>query len=217
MRTSRGLDPLQRRLLELIREQVPEADGFALAGGGALILHGVVDRPTRDLDLFSTEARDVPLAAAALTEAAQAEGLRVETVRSGASFRRLMVTDPPTGSATLVDLAWDARIDDVVASGLGPLLSIAELAADKALALFGRAEARDLLDLRALVQRLGPEMVLEAAASKDGGFDRYVFAQMLARTDDIPDTDFPVDGEELAELRAWAARWRRELAEGLLD
>ena len=27
--------------------------GFALAGAGALIAHGLVDRPTQDLDLFS--------------------------------------------------------------------------------------------------------------------------------------------------------------------
>jgi hypothetical protein len=29
--------------------------GFALAGGNALVAHGLVDRPTQDVDLFSPE------------------------------------------------------------------------------------------------------------------------------------------------------------------
>ena len=33
---------------------LPAADDFALAGGAALIVHGLVDRSTRDLDYFAT-------------------------------------------------------------------------------------------------------------------------------------------------------------------
>ena len=44
------LTPLQRRVT--IIGGLPEADGFALAGGAALIARGDVDRGTRDLDFF---------------------------------------------------------------------------------------------------------------------------------------------------------------------
>lgn len=45
------LTPLQQRLLEIV-SRLPEANGFALAGGAALILRGTVDRYTNDLDFF---------------------------------------------------------------------------------------------------------------------------------------------------------------------
>lgn len=35
-----------------IVSQLPEAAGFALAGGAALIVSGVVDRTSEDLDIF---------------------------------------------------------------------------------------------------------------------------------------------------------------------
>jgi hypothetical protein len=41
----------QQRLLDIV-SRLPEADGFALAGGAALILRGTVDRSTIDLDFF---------------------------------------------------------------------------------------------------------------------------------------------------------------------
>ncbi len=46
-----SLSELQQRVASLVFS-LAEADGFALAGGGALIAHDVVDRTTRDLDCF---------------------------------------------------------------------------------------------------------------------------------------------------------------------
>jgi hypothetical protein len=34
----------------------PQSAGFAVAGGAALIAHGLIQRPTRDVDLFLLEA-----------------------------------------------------------------------------------------------------------------------------------------------------------------
>lgn len=45
------LTPLQQHIARIIGG-LPEADGFALAGGAALIARGDVDRGTRDLDFF---------------------------------------------------------------------------------------------------------------------------------------------------------------------
>ena len=48
------LTELQRQIAAIVAE-LDEAQGFVLAGGGALIIHGAIDRQTRDLDYFSTE------------------------------------------------------------------------------------------------------------------------------------------------------------------
>lgn len=47
------LSPLQRRILEIVRS-IEGTEGLALAGGGGLIVQGVVDRETEDLGLFGT-------------------------------------------------------------------------------------------------------------------------------------------------------------------
>ena len=45
------VSPLQVQIAQIIA-RLPEARGFALAGGGALVALGVVDRPTQDLELL---------------------------------------------------------------------------------------------------------------------------------------------------------------------
>ena len=45
------LSDLQQRVAEIVFA-LDESEGFALAGGGGLIAHDVVDRTTRDLDCF---------------------------------------------------------------------------------------------------------------------------------------------------------------------
>ena len=46
-----GLLPVQRDLARLLFS-LPEAAGYALAGGAALVVQQIVDRDTRDLDAF---------------------------------------------------------------------------------------------------------------------------------------------------------------------
>lgn len=52
------LTDLQARIARLVAE-LPEADGFALAGGAGLIVHQVTDRTTNDLDFFTPRPADV--------------------------------------------------------------------------------------------------------------------------------------------------------------
>lgn len=70
--------------------------------------------------------------------------MEVATIRQAAGFVRLEVTDGREASE--VDLSHDARLYPSEPSPLGSILSEEGLAADKALAVFGRAEARDFMD-----------------------------------------------------------------------
>ena len=49
---------------------LPEAGSFLLAGGLALVAHGLTDRPTEDLDAFTSKAGDVLKAVEAFARAA---------------------------------------------------------------------------------------------------------------------------------------------------
>lgn|GEM_PF-3615276 len=132
------LTPLQHRVAAILI-QLPEARDFVLAGGGAPVARGEVDRTTRDLDYFARTAEEVPLLLAALEHALRTDGLEVTTTRASGGFARLVISDGP--ASTEVDLAHDFRLLPPEQTPVGLTLAGEELAIDKVLALFDRAEA----------------------------------------------------------------------------
>lgn len=110
------LSGLQERVARLVAS-LDEADGFALAGGAALVYTRVVDRVTRDLDFFGPSADDVDRLAPALEAALTAAGLDVRRERQSHGFVRMTVRDG--ADATEIDLAADARIRPTEVSPLG--------------------------------------------------------------------------------------------------
>ena len=134
------LSPLQERVAHIV-VGLAESDDFALAGGAALIVRGEVDRRTRDLDFFGPSAAAVDRLVPAAEQALISDGLRVERVIDHPGFARLLVSDG--NDQTELDLGSDARLFPVEERLGLRVLSGEELAVDKLLALFGRAEARD--------------------------------------------------------------------------
>jgi hypothetical protein len=113
-----------------------------------------------------------------------------------------------------VEVAHDARIREAVQLSFGRVLHPDEVAADKTLALFGRAAARDLVDVAALLGPYTLEQLSELAAEKDAGFDRRVFADALAAAAAHSDAAFAELGlapATVAAIRASTAGWRAQL------
>ena len=81
------------------------------------------------------------------------------------------------------------------------MLSGEELAADKVLAVFGRAEARDYVDLMAVERPFGLERLFELALAKDPGFSPAVFVDMLDRFPRLRRDEFPIDDGQFEELQ----------------
>lgn len=203
------LADFQRRLITTLLD-IHELRGFALAGGWALNAHHLLERPTRDIDLFTPDSDVVPTAAASAEQVLQAHGLRVDRLREAPTFVSLLVTDPDHGLATTVELAHDARIRPPARLDVGPVVSVDELAADKMLALWGRAEARDLVDVDALLRHMSLQKMLDLAAEKDLGFDPRRLADAIAAAVNRPDSAFVALGlsaDETEALRARAQSW----------
>src|SRR5919109_4206516 len=70
---------LQRRVAEIALGAAAR-HGFALGGGVSLIAHGIISRPTQDVDLFTDREGAVPAAAAAVETALGSAGFQVERV-----------------------------------------------------------------------------------------------------------------------------------------
>jgi hypothetical protein len=203
------LRPLQQQVARIV-SSLPQARGFALAGGATLVVARVVDRSTKDLDFFGPSADDVHRLLEAPEPALANAGLTVHRERVGPSFVRLTVMGDD--DATEVDLAADARMRPVDSGPLGPMLSIEELAADKLLALFDRAQARDFVDVAALVERFGLDRLCDLAKEKDAGFSRPVLRDMLGGFDRFNQTDFGLDDTAYVQLSRQVRRWRAVLS-----
>jgi hypothetical protein len=205
------LTSLQERVACIVAG-LPEADGFALAGGAALVVMHVVDRATRDLDFFGPSAGEVDRLVPAVESALSAAGFEVRRERASHGFARLTIVDG--GDVTEVDLAADARIRPVDDGPLGPTLSLEELAADKLLALFDRAQARDFVDVAALVERFGLGRLCELASEKDSGFSRSVLVDMLGSFRRFPPGEFGLSADAYENLARSVEDWRLELTAG---
>jgi hypothetical protein len=208
------LTPLQVQATRLFFS-VPASAGFAVAGGAALIARGLITRPTQDVDLFLLDTRlsTVTSAAAAFEAAMDQQGWSHNRTRDHQEFIRLFITDGHDN--LIIELGRDSPASEATdVTQLGPTLSPRDLAARKTLALFGRAEPRDFADVHDLAQRYGRDRLLQWAAEDDPGFDRRVFADMLATIDRLTDTDLPVSPRQAIELRAWIHDWAAELQPG---
>lgn len=84
------LTPLQQRVARIVA-RLPESEGFALAGGGAVIVQGIVDRGTDDLDFFGADVAGVARLTIALRSALELEGLTTASIIEQAGFTRLEV------------------------------------------------------------------------------------------------------------------------------
>ncbi len=204
------LSLLQLRVARIVAG-LAEADGFALAGGGALIVRGVTDRRTRDLDFFGPSPDAVDQLVPAVERALADDGLFAERLRVAPGFARLAIFFD--GERTELDLGADARLFPPEPGEPAPTLTRLELAVDKVLAIFGRAEARDFSDLMALCESYPLERVFVLAREKDRGFEVKYFVEMLNRFQRLRREEFDLDDDGYERLRQTVAGWRVIAAE----
>jgi hypothetical protein len=76
------------------------------------------------------------------------------------------------------------------------------------LAIFGRAEARDFVDLMAIEPHYGLEHLCELAAEKDRGFTPAMFAEMLGAFGRLRRDEFEVADSGYEQLVGQVERWR---------
>jgi hypothetical protein len=162
------LGQLQQRFLQAYFSREHR---FFLTGGAALAGYYLGHRETHDLDLF-TLMDVMKEGSSAAAEAASEIGATLESIQTSPDFRRYILKHET--EAIVVDLVRE-RVPQIVADK--PLIGIVavdppeEILANKLCALLGRAEIRDLIDIRALeISGYSVESALSAAAMKDSGF-----------------------------------------------
>ncbi|WP_436535984.1 nucleotidyl transferase AbiEii/AbiGii toxin family protein [Actinoplanes sp. HUAS TT8] len=193
--------------------------GFALAGGHAVAAHGIIDRPSEDVDLFTDWQRraDFPTAVDAVISAFESEGFAVAVDLRLDTFARLNVSrtaDPD--QLHRVELVANWRAQPPVQMKIGPVLHPDDVMAGKMDALYNRAAARDFIDIDAAITggRYTPEQLCILASEADAGFDRQFFAQMLGaigRFDDQDFIDYGLEPDQVSAMRGRFRAWQAEL------
>lgn len=179
-----GIEDLQHDVARVLLAAIGEA-GFVLAGAGAIRAHGLTDRPTHDVDLFTEpliSEVDFRRACVDGRRALLLAGYEVKIHRQTGVFTRMSVHDD-RGRTMDVDLAMNWRADVPVQMRVGPVLSESDAVAGKISAVYSRGEVRDFLDLDAIRSsgRYTDSDLLALGRKHDAGFEVDVFAAQLSR------------------------------------
>jgi hypothetical protein len=196
--------------------------GFALAGGNALIAHGVIDRPTDDVDLFSNQESGVAAAADVVEDALRDAGFGIERRDSGQDLADIFegageglaewIITAPGGQQTMLQMAYFDRTRGPVTMEVGPVLDLDDLAGWKLVALLNRAEPRDYIDTAAALEHYTIGQLIGFARRLDPGLEDRDFADAGRRLDAMPDRLFAIyqlSARDIAQLRERFAGWPR--------
>ncbi len=219
------LTPQQTDIARLIA--VNRSPSSHLAGGAALHLEPNSLRTSDDLDYFHDAEAQVGQAFSADRRILEAAGYAIEVSLSQPGFVRAIVRRDR--DATKVEWAHDSSwrfLPPIRDPGVGFRLHPMDLAINKVLALAGRDEPRDFLDVIYVHRNyLSLGCLCWAAVGKDPGFSPAMLVEMLARKGRYHSGDFTglslAAQPDLADLkRTWlgaiddARRLVRELPPG---
>jgi hypothetical protein len=211
------IQPLHRRVARAAL-RAARRYGVALAGGNALQVHGLVDRYTEDVDLFTDQEGTFRDAAAAVETALRAAGFTPEPLEVAGDLAGVWdglaewrVAD--SGETMAVQLAFFERLRaPVQIRNLGPVLSLEDIVAGKAAALASRAYVRDFVDMAQILAAFTVDQVIGFARQLDPGLEDADFADAGLRLDQMDDLAFARYGlgsDDVARLREQFAPWPR--------
>lgn len=211
-----ALSQLQRDVCRLLAAQRLRSGESYVAGGVALSELTRGTRRSRDIDLFHDTAQALVASWDADRAALVAAGLEVRVVRERPTFVEVIVRRG--AEAVVIEWSEDSafRFFPLLEHpDLGLTLHPVDLATNKVLALVGRREARDFIDVVQCDEALQPLGYLAwAAAGKDPGFSPLGILAEAARSvryaqPELDALDFEGPPPEAASL---AARWHEMLA-----
>jgi hypothetical protein len=203
----------QRTVCRLLAAQRVRSGDSYVAGGTALGEATASSRLSRDIDVFHDTTEAVGRCWDADRGLLAAEGFQVDVVRERPSFVEAVVSR--SIDRVLVQWAADSayRFFPLVEhDDFGLTLHPFDLATNKVLALVGRLEARDwvdVLDAHERIQEFG--LLAWAACGKDPGFGPVTILEQAARSaryseDEIAALDFEGPSPSAAQLsRRWHA------------
>lgn len=213
-----ALTELQREICRLIAENRIASGESYVAGGAALNELMAASRISRDIDLFHDTEKALEMSWRKDRLLLEGRGYEVRVIRDRPSFVEARVFRGE--DSVLMQWARDSayRFFPLLRhEELGLTLHPFDLATNKVLALVGRLEVRDWIDLVGCHERIQPLGYLAwAACGKDPGFSPASILAHAAQSgrysaDEVGQLAFAGEPPDAADL---SRRWHAMLAEG---
>lgn len=202
-----------QRFVSQIALEASKDGSFVLAGSGAIREHGLISRPTEDIDLFSimSEREKFSTSVENVLRALSGAGISVDVARQTDAFARLVVASG-SGQLLEIDMGIDWRNDPPVSLEIGSVLSRDDAVGNKVAALFSRGEARDYLDVDVIRQTgfYSDNELIVLGKRSDPSFDSDMFRQRLEDCVSISFDEVNKYGysrEDLAALQRRLMQW----------
>ena len=205
------LTPFQRSVLKAFTD-IEESKAFYLTGGTALSAFYLAHRRSEDFDLFTSAEPLIAIVARKFKSALENSGIKVQEIRSFSSFWEAVASNENENFK--IQLAYDSPflLSEIAETEGLRIHSFEDIAAGKLLALYGRAEERDFIDIYCIVKsgKMSLETLVELAKKKDPGLDEYYLAISFEQSEKIPDDPSrlkvnlvtPVDPKEMKNFFA---------------
>jgi hypothetical protein len=188
--------------------------GLGVAGGYAIKAHGLVERPSEDIDFATATTASTEEIITALAEAYRAAGHEVQVLDVEPRKGHLLVAFP-AGLTYRVDVLKEPLNHPVAWMEFGPVIALADAVALKMGAFHDRALPRDLLDVYgASAHFSGVELVALCRAAIDEDFSLATLRDRLNFAATYPDEAFAryrSDPGLIAGAKAWALNWSMQL------
>lgn len=218
------LTKLQKKIL-LVISPLPDKDAFYLTGGTALSAFYLKHRRSNDLDFFTNVEEIIFPFSQKIERVLNQDGIKIERKRGFSSFIEFWVTSE--NESTVIHIALDTpfRFEEPKEFQEFPGIkvdSLIDIAVNKLLALFGRAELRDFIDVYFLIkEHFSKNDLIEKATKKDKGFDLYWLGVAMERIegfpDDSPDIYLLIQSCNMNELKEFFRTWRKEIAKKIVE
>ncbi|PRY02601.1 nucleotidyl transferase AbiEii/AbiGii toxin family protein [Allonocardiopsis opalescens] len=211
------LPRLHRQLLD-VAYRLQDAYGLCLAGGYAVRAHGLVERPSQDLDFVISTEVPIERTLEDLATAYRDSGYDVEIIEGSPLMARLLVIDPVSREACEVDLLKEPLLHPPVGLDIGRVISLEDAVGLKMRAICNRSLPRDIIDLAAAGEYFSFTELenLGRAHSAVGSL-----TDLAERLDFVNEMDpellaaYGIGAERVREIQVFAARWSQDINERL--
>jgi hypothetical protein len=213
---------LHRQVAAIALEAAAE-HGFALGGGNALLAHGIITRPTEDVDLFTNQEHGVTAAADGVEAALRSASFLAERIDKTAGLADIFegmseglaewVVAAPSGEKMALQIAYFDRGREPVIMEIGPVLDLEDVAGGKVCALASRTYERDYIDVAAMLDHYTPRELIAFAHRLDPGLDGRDYADAAQRLDHLSERRFAEYGltpQDITALRERFTAWPRD-------
>ncbi len=210
------MEPVEQEHLAKVILSIIGPHGFALAGSGAIREHGLINRPTEDLDMFAKELspEEFNNTLNDLAKGLASAGYSLVSIRqSNAFFQGVAIG---ANASFQVDLGLDYREYPPTVLSVGPVLDIKDAVANKVCAAFSRGEPRDFLDLDSIREsrKFTDHELLTLAANNDTGFTPEYLAMSLMSIESVEPEQvepYQVNAVELEAIKNRLIAWANEI------